>query len=581
MTLRQWTDAFELPSLDAREARHAIADSAGIYIALRSGDNRIVGSAALPGRDALTLRRTAGSAFSGVLADSTVRRLMERSAVSIGSELSLELEVAGPLRPLIGRSAAQIGMALEPGIDGLAMRRGGDVVLLFPAQMRRRDSTTNLEGNLARLARELGLNAQPINELRKRHGISVYRFRTLHLVQSAPSDNPRATHRGLQVVGTAEVDRAAVAHLADALAGHLLTRNWPGDEPVGMLGDYHPLRDRYHPLVASPRDQALTAVALLRYAEAPGIDPQQSRRAADGAATLLRQLNAVGDVETDPVRNPAAAAMIVAAAARLPDARIDQAVRAVQQRALQPLMALAELDDQKLSAELNVLSPSQRAMIALALVRHHDAEAVPLDAERVRRLLNAVWQSAPKPQHVAMMPWLGWAELEFAERNNRPPAHVDDMMRLRAALWTQQVQRGASGRRMTGDAGGDWVDLIGGFVLTGEEALWGGRPTAQSVRPAALLATMLRHDAFAAPSVLPTASRSHRRTMRFLMQLSVREADLWMMPRPDRAEGGLRASTWQHHQPVAAQAMGLLTAAETLISLEHLGDSDQAGWPGL
>ncbi|MDY7109369.1 MAG: hypothetical protein SYC29_12105 [Planctomycetota bacterium] len=47
---------------------------------------------------------------------------------------------------------------------------------------------------------------------------------------------------------------------------------------------------------------------------------------------------------------------------------------------------------------------------------------------------------------------------------------------------------------------------------------------------------------------------------------------LWTIRTPQRAKGGIRAATWDLNQPVAAQAMGLLTAAETLISLDSLAE---------
>jgi hypothetical protein len=47
------------------------------------------------------------------------------------------------------------------------------------------------------------------------------------------------------------------------------------------------------------------------------------------------------------------------------------------------------------------------------------------------------------------------------------------------------------------------------------------------------------------------------------------------MRTPQRARGGLRAATWDCNQPTAAQALGLLAAAETLISLDTLAERAQ------
>ena len=54
------------------------------------------------------------------------------------------------------------------------------------------------------------------------------------------------------------------------------------------------------------------------------------------------------------------------------------------------------------------------------------------------------------------------------------------------------------------------------------------------------------------------------------MQLAVREDDAWACRNPTRAVGGVRAATWDRDQPVGAQALSLLAASETLISLHEV-----------
>ncbi|MHC4591056.1 MAG: hypothetical protein ACYTAQ_17505, partial [Planctomycetota bacterium] len=105
-----------------------------------------------------------------------------------------------------------------------------------------------------------------------------------------------------------------------------------------------------------------------------------------------------------------------------------------------------------------------------------------------------------------------------------------------------------------------------GLALTG-----GGRPaaTAQTLRPAAYLAWMVRQ-----PDLTPPAGEAEAAldrvlsTARFVMQLSVREPSLWAYRNPGRALGGIRAAPWDCDQPVPAQALGLVFAAETLASYD-------------
>jgi hypothetical protein len=57
--------------------------------------------------------------------------------------------------------------------------------------------------------------------------------------------------------------------------------------------------------------------------------------------------------------------------------------------------------------------------------------------------------------------------------------------------------------------------------------------------------------------------------MRFLMQLSVRETSQGRVRNAARALGGLRVAPWDSDQAVPAQALGLITAVETLNSLSR------------
>jgi hypothetical protein len=54
------------------------------------------------------------------------------------------------------------------------------------------------------------------------------------------------------------------------------------------------------------------------------------------------------------------------------------------------------------------------------------------------------------------------------------------------------------------------------------------------------------------------------------MQLSVRDSLRSALRNPERAEGGIRAALWDSDQPVPAQALGLLTALETLRTTQPL-----------
>ena len=74
----------------------------------------------------------------------------------------------------------------------------------------------------------------------------------------------------------------------------------------------------------------------------------------------------------------------------------------------------------------------------------------------------------------------------------------------------------------------------------------------------ALLATMLRHPELTPPADAGVALGQHLQTIRFVMQLTVREPSLWAYRTPARVLGGVRAACWDADQPVAAQALALI-----------------------
>ena len=86
----------------------------------------------------------------------------------------------------------------------------------------------------------------------------------------------------------------------------------------------------------------------------------------------------------------------------------------------------------------------------------------------------------------------------------------------------------------------------------------------------ARLASALRDPALTTPEEVAAARGRVFETQRYLTQLAVDDSMLWSIRTPQRAKGGLRASTWNSDQPTAAQVMALLAAAETLLSLEQL-----------
>lgn len=599
-TLRDWVSAFETPRMNDDSSRVPIEGATGVCMVLRRS-GRVLGIGTDNTGDALMLRRAARNALNDVLSDPVLSALsadllkqqqenpehaltIDALRAQVGAKLTIELEVAGQLTPLIGRSLEQLARKLEPVIDGVALRQGQNIEYTFPSHLRA--SNAAAAGDPAKLLLNLAIKAgiaiKDIDELARREDLGLYSFRTITLAQNAPDESPRQTLRGDVVVPQEAVNRESIAALADGLAKHLIASLWPqtddsGPEPVervqvGIRGDYSVVADQYRPLFAPPLDQALAALALNRYANAGehGADRAIVAHAVDAAATILRDLSIVTSVEDDPRRDLAACAAIVHAMLEGPWTLKDSTVAALFAEARSRVMQSFEPG----SGFLNRLDPAQRArtvpapvqaMLAGALSRllsQPDVESRPKD-EFVRQAIDEAWKSAPPAQHVALLPWIGWAEADYVAATNQPLAHADDLRLLLEALHESRIGSATHPATATN------ADLIGGFALTGE-SLAAPTATAQTVRPGAWLATALTNPALVENDKAAEYVAGHLRTMRFLMQLSVRSDNLGAVRNPGRALGGLRNAPWDSDQPVPAQALGLMTAADTLTYFREL-----------
>lgn len=575
LRVRRWVDTFAPPALDDPDASIAIGNATGVCVILRNS-GRVVGTgtATLGGSSSpeLLVRRAAGRAMGEVLGDPAFENLPEDRKSEIGRALTLELEVAGRWQPLLGRSFDQVAQQIEPGLTGAAMRRGADRAMLFPSQLHAVGAAGNIRSRLPGLAVELGLVPTELATLQQRHAVTMHRFPTTHLAQQHPSQMLFETFRGDTLVMLSDVTDERIAAFADGIVAHVLTKMWvdratePGEvgvesEPLalGLMGDYDANTGVYQPIVAPPLDQALVSVALLRYAALDDEVIEFGEQARAAAARLLRELETVESGEIDPLSDPAACAAIVLAVAAMPElAEQDPAIELLARAARTTVYESFDPED-GIGFGGSDLEPHLQAMFAAALaerLNHPDAALKPVDLEFVRAAIDAAWSSVPSQQQVTLLPWIGWAEIAYANAAHEPIQNAEALVELRDVL---NRTRNAVEATLP-------LDLRGGYPLaTGTSAP--PRPTAQTSRPAAFFSTMLRVPELTPPDQVAAAAEGHRETMRFLIQLSVRESHEWSLRNPRAALGGIRVSTWETRLPTAAQAMALLAAVETLQSL--------------
>ena len=606
-TLRRWVNSFDTPSLNDAASKSHIERGTAVCVILR-WNGKAIGVGVDAQRDGagdhqdgdLMLRRAAGKALNDAMGEPAIQSVtsqivaarqqqqptldLEALQSELGRSLLIELEVAGELTPLIGKSIEHLARKLEPGLDGVAMRRGSQWVYLFPSQLRITNQAGDPQGLLLNLFINAGLPVKDFSDVAMQNDISLYRFRTMHLTQNSPAGMAFSTMRGDTLVSDADVTVGSIRALADGLVDHLLTSSWPAapDEinpngvampsqtprkPLGLRGTYRTTADQYDPLIAPPVNQALAAMAIGRYAALADLEQPRRELAFQAFRELMLDLAQVTSLESDPLADPAACAMIVLAVSTQPTILgevtikrlFNEAVKKTTQ-SFEPAAGFVERTND--GAPPRTIPPHTQAIIASSMARLLTMPLDPplaLDARTVREALDAAWQSMPEPERVGLLPWIGWGESDWSAASGKSLVHADDLRLLFDALDNSRI--GSADR--PGPA-----DLQGGFVFGVEKnGANAALPTDQSVRPAAWMAGAVG-DARLVPSDRAAAALGrHLQTMRFLMQLSVRDTSHGRLRNPARAMAGIRAAIWDSDQAVPAQALGLITAVETLNSL--------------
>ncbi len=552
---RQWIDSFDnngLPPPESDQAAMSIPGATGVSVILRRAGH-VIALASDSQQDQWMLRRAIGRALSQVLGSAQAANLPRDLRDGLAEGISLELEIAGPMQPILATNAAQLNSRLKAGRDGLALRHQESWFIEFPAAARafNRDISS---ATLAGLLGDAGLPPRPISELARQTELGVYRFSTLDLAQRSPLGLPMVLEQGDIVVEASSISPSRIAQAADEIASHLLTTAWPGPEPVGLLGGYNPVTDSYIPLIASDEDQLLVALALRCYARTPRVNQSQAQEANALAEAILTALATRREDQTDTELHPTLASFIVLAWADLPPQEAN-AARLHQTARDTVLTAVADPSAVKLGPHDQAILVS--AMTRLAL-KSESSGVPPLTIPSMSEWIDTTWQQVPEHQHVSLQPWMGWAVIDMQAITGQPTRWDNSLRQQRVIL--QAAQRGREGAL--------WAPaLSGGFPLgSGTQA----QATAQGLRPAVLLATMLSQPHLTNQQELATAMESQLGAARFLVQLMHRQ-DTPHQPRtPKRALGGVRAALWDQNQPSAAQAMGLIMVCETLQSLQKL-----------
>ncbi len=521
----------------------------GVCLTLRE-NGKVIGRAEVMADDGNALRQ----AMLQVIEQAPAPHVIE--GVGVVPRM-IDLQFAGPLFPLAGDTFAAAAALVSPGREGVAARIGNRVGSAFPSVILATDSTSNRALRVA-CARAEGPPME-LRELRKQFDVHIYRFEVTHLAMPDAHSAPIFLTRGGQLIEEASVKTTSIRSFADDAAAYLLQSLWPGEEPFGMMGPYRAARDEYEPFIAEPHAQALAALALARYARTPGVNTELAIAAQRTAWDLLFDFTVTHPPELDPMGNIAALGMWLAAWAEAQQSDIPIGVAIEEMNTFAARAAQVCADSLHGPAPADEAARITRALIALGLATSADEMLDPAVQRAIAQSeVHRLFTETHPGQLVALMPWLGWAALELIDPEKDVPAAAG-LELMRGLVWKHQV--------LAADAGSE-RDLIGGIVFTrGRQPL----PTWHSAKPLALLATMLGDPRFTSPERVATELPNMARGLRFLMQLSAGNAEGHMYPKPERAQGGVRRALWDQTITADATALGLLTACETLRSVDAIG----------
>jgi hypothetical protein len=481
-------------------------------------------------------------------------------AAAFWASVAISMELSGRLVP-VDETAWYLDPAdplkllapsINPGLDGLAVRRGETTAVVMPSRML-------IEGLPARGALSVAMGVFDDDRLSvataspqtiRDGGYTVLRFRTVHMAQFDEGEPPRFLSRGGRIVERTALTRpAAIADLGVRMIEHLVGRRWPGIEPLGLMGDYQPVTGLHRPLIANRLEQSLAAAALLRASKSPSLPEATRTLARSVGVELLRELAVVEEEREEPLGDdPLAAAMTVWAMSMVPAGGSNDA-----------MVALRGASRQTLANAYNTGSgfdPSVPetglGLLALGLTSTDTPPAV-ADAA-IREVFGRVGIGSL----VGQMPYLFFAERDLAKRRklDGPLPSAPALLEMRA----QVLEQGMLGR---GDLDAEDYDLAGGIVFTRARS---PLPSSQSLRPIAALAGMMRDPWLTEPSS-PEWARLLLKQLeltRFVAQLTASEAEGHMYADADKALGGVRASLWDQTMPTEATALGLISVCETL-----------------
>ena len=570
---RSAVDEMHVPPTEDTRMDEESPDFRSVSVILRFR-GQIIGVGDAEGLGNRTLHRALSDAVNNARWSKRVRELPIQLLESIGRGTTIELELGGEPEPILGETIQDVADNIRPGVDGLAIRRGTSWNYVFPGRMQAFGQADRPNRALIRLMREVELPPRNPGELKRLEDIGFYRFETLTLTQNGPAGAPFESIRGARriVIQSEDDVRTTAQEIANGCIASLKGRLASNPDrlvgevseekrlvALGLFGDYDFVQDDFEPLIGSPADQALVAWALARYARNDrSLSNLQREELADLANLVLERLGIIDGVETPPLEDPIAPALIT-----LASLDIKKVEKLIGVEYLMPPIcneSKTKLIEQVAQAETET-DATGTTLAFWNLAAHALQSDAPNTFERSRleELDALAWNKHSSQTIVGSLPWLLLRDEYGTERiaNQRWALTVE----IVNALIANQIGHEDSLVADTPPV----EDLLGGFVTSGADRT---TATASSLRPALALAIAIRSPAAELDPTLEQAWRlANQRSLRFIRQLQVNQEQAPRTAVPKRGLGGIKQAAWSNVTTLGDTAMGLLLATELIMNL--------------
>lgn len=558
----RWVRQWEVPSSDDDDIQYPSLSAAIVTLRV---NGRVLGRGSSVTMNAS--QTVLYNATKQAIASASAKLPQDRDAMwnefieDLSRHITITIEIADVLVPISDSQIDLPGFGYTPGSMGLVVRRGDRFEVAGPESMLMRD--TDLTQSAMAMSNTLAGDASAMLKSPRElveSGFAFFRFEPVVLAQPGPMLGASFLDRGGRVIDRSEIGMRSIETFASNIAIHLMSRQWGGIEPYGMMGTLDPVSGQVESPYATPFEQAISAYALLRYGESG--ETHVHKDATISGTSVLKALARVKDPEVAPWSEPLGACMSIIALSQIQliDILGNPLLNAMRLKTLEALDGLLNTQGE-LSADLPMAS---HGLVAYALVRAKEID--PRDRTgAASKAINQIIGTTPPSALVAQMPFLGWAIVESNDEHGFELNTLAGLMEMRELVWEHQLNR----------ADLDWTDrdLAGGVVFTSASA---PLPSWLTLKPLAFLATMLGDQRLTPGTIVsgdvPAQIGKQVDAIRFVRQLCATDETLHFYESGEKAQWGVRMSLWDQSMPVEVDAMALLTLTETTRAIELISD---------